>query len=77
MGLQFRVITKFGHAENLRPNKYKWVIGWKRTVNEPIHTGEEARMGTLRVLGGCKTRPIATATLTEAQISYLWYRVQR
>jgi hypothetical protein len=41
----------------------KRLINESRIMYSPVHTGEEACMETSRVLGGCKTRPIATATL--------------
>jgi hypothetical protein len=62
MCLKFWIIAKLGHAENFGPNK-KRLINESRIMYSPVHTGEEACMETSRVLGGCKTRPIATATL--------------
>jgi hypothetical protein len=39
------------------------LVNESEIMDSPIHTGEEACMGTSRVLAGYKTRPIATATL--------------
>jgi len=43
--------------------KKKGLANESGIMYSPIQTGEEACMETSRVLGGCKTRPIATATL--------------
>jgi hypothetical protein len=63
MGLKFRIITKLRHAENLGPNEKDGLVNESEVIYSPIHTREEAGMGTSRMLGGCKTSSIATATL--------------
>jgi len=63
MGLKFRIITKLRHAENLGPNGKYGLVNGSEIVYGSIHTGKEACMGISRVLGNCKTRSIATATL--------------
>jgi hypothetical protein len=63
MGLKFWIITKLRHAENLGPNENDGLVKETEITYSPIHTREEACMGTSRTLRGCKTRSIATATL--------------
>jgi hypothetical protein len=63
MGLKFRIITKLRHAENLGPNIKDGLVNDSETFYSPIHTREEACMGTSRMLGGCSTISTATATL--------------
>jgi hypothetical protein len=63
MGLKFWIITKLRHAENLGPNEKYGLVNESEIIYRPIHTGEEASMGTSRMLGDCKTNSIATAAL--------------
>ena len=76
MGLKFRIITKLRHAENLGPNEKDGLVSQSEIIYSPIHTEEEACMGTSRVLGGCKTRPIATATLKKLRLSIVEHLVR-
>jgi hypothetical protein len=74
--LKFRIITKLRHAENLGPNIKDGLVNESKIIYSPIHTREEACMGTSRMLGGCNTISTAIATLMKLRQSIVEHLVR-